>query len=121
METKFLNWLVPDEIQADSGRRHGRLHSPRTERMTEKSPVTPIEISVQTQKKTPLELAMLPPTRPLPLMWTRGITDARSDQRRMMMYPERRPASTSVAYSQMTAISTAIMFLNPHGSIQRTM
>ena len=40
-------------------RRHGSLHNPCTERMTEKSPVTPIAISVQTKKKCPPELAML--------------------------------------------------------------
>jgi hypothetical protein len=45
------------------GRRHGRLHSPRAEMMTEKSAVTPSAISVQTKKKAPLELAMLPPSR----------------------------------------------------------
>src|SRR5260370_6680247 len=39
-----------------------RLHSPRAERMTEKSAVTPSAISVQTKKNAPLELAMLPPT-----------------------------------------------------------
>jgi hypothetical protein len=37
-----------------------RLQSPRTERMTEKSAVTPSVMSVQTQKKIPLEFAILP-------------------------------------------------------------
>jgi hypothetical protein len=32
--------------------------------MTEKSGVTPSAMSVQTQKKTPLELTILPPTGP---------------------------------------------------------
>ena len=41
------------------GRRHGRLHSPRAERMAEKSPSTPIASSVQTKKKCPLVLASL--------------------------------------------------------------
>ena len=40
-------------------RRHGRLHSPRAEMMAEKSPSTPIAISVQTKKKCPLELPIL--------------------------------------------------------------
>src|SRR5437667_9994768 len=37
---------------------HFRLHSPRAERMTEKSAVTPSAMSVQTKKKAPLDLAM---------------------------------------------------------------
>jgi hypothetical protein len=36
------------------GWRHGRLHSPRAERMTEKSAVTPSAMRVQTKKKPPL-------------------------------------------------------------------
>jgi hypothetical protein len=68
------------------GRRHGRLHSPRAERMTEKSAVTPSAISVQTKKKAPLDLAMLPPTpTPFPIMWMTGTPNPRSDPRRMMM------------------------------------
>src|SRR5204863_4004823 len=52
-------------------RRHGRLHSPRTERMAEKSPSTPIASSVQTKKKCPPVLASLLVTpTPFPLMWT---------------------------------------------------
>src|SRR5438445_13010236 len=43
-----------------------RPHRPRAERMIEKVEVTPSAMSVQTQKKTPLELAMLPPTSPAP-------------------------------------------------------
>ena len=39
------------------GRRHGRLHSPRTKRMTEKSAVTQSAMIVQTKKKAPLDLA----------------------------------------------------------------
>ena len=54
---------------------HCGLHSPRTERMTEKSAVTPSARSVQTKKKAPLELAMLPPTpTPFPIMWMTGTT-----------------------------------------------
>src|SRR2546423_882459 len=45
---------------------HCRLHSPRAARMTEKVEVAPSAIRVQTQKKTPLELAILPPTSPTP-------------------------------------------------------
>jgi hypothetical protein len=36
--------------------------------MAEKSEVTPSVRSVQTQKKTPLELAIPPPTSPAPIM-----------------------------------------------------
>jgi hypothetical protein len=61
------------------GRRHGRLHSPRAERMTENSPVTPIAISVQTKKKCPLELPMLLVTpTPFPFMWTMGTINEKS-------------------------------------------
>jgi len=52
------------------GRLRRRLHSPRTERMTEKSAVTPIARSVQTKKKCPLELPTLLVTpTPFPFMW----------------------------------------------------
>ena len=36
-----------------------------------------------------------------------GMPDARSDPTSMMMYPDRRSASTSVPYSQMTRMGTA--------------
>src|SRR5215469_13913201 len=76
---------------------HSRVHSPRAERMTEKSAVTPSAMSVQTKKKAPLDLAMLPPTpTPFPIMWMTGTTNPRSDPRRMMTYPDRRSASSSV-------------------------
>jgi hypothetical protein len=68
--------------------RHGRLHSPRTERMTEKSAVTPIAISIQTKKKPPLRV--VPKPTPAPLMWMTGTPINRSDARRMMTYPDRR-------------------------------
>ena len=46
-----------------------RPHSPRAERMTEKSAVTPSAMSVQTKKKPPLELAMpLATPTPFPFM-----------------------------------------------------
>src|SRR5260370_37527872 len=83
------------------------LHSPRAERMAEKSPITPIAISVQTKKKCPLELAILLVTpTPFPFMWTTGTTNEKSDRRSMMMYPDRRSASTSVPYSETTEMST---------------
>ena len=75
-----------------------RLHSPRAERMREKTAVTPSAMNVQTQKKIPLEPTILPPTSPAPLMWARGMTDPRSDPRSMMTYPDRRSASASVPY-----------------------
>jgi hypothetical protein len=93
------------------GRRHGRLHSPRTERMTEKSAVTPSAMSVQIKKKAPLELATrLPCITPCPIMWRTGMTNERSEARSMMTYPDRRPASTRVPYSQMTQTGTAVRF-----------
>src|SRR5262249_4934858 len=44
------------------------LHG-HSERIPEKVEVTPSARSVQTQKKIPLEWAILPPTSPAPLMW----------------------------------------------------
>src|SRR5258707_15249466 len=104
-------------------RRHGRLHSPRTERMAEKSPSTPIASSVQTKKNCPLEPASLLATpTPFPFMWTEGTTNEKSDRRSMMMYPDRRSASTSVPYSQTTEKGTTIMrFASPPGSHPYTM
>jgi alkylation response protein AidB-like acyl-CoA dehydrogenase len=100
-----------------------RLHSPRAERMTEKSPITPSAISVQTKKKPPPEFAMpLATPTPFPFMWMTGTANERSEPRNMMTYPERRPASTSVPYSQTTEMSTPPMrFESPPGSIPRTM
>jgi hypothetical protein len=84
-----------------------RLQSPRTERMTEKSAVTPTAMSVQMKKKAPLELATrLPCITPFPIMWRTGMTNEKSEARSMMTYPDRRPASTSVPYSQMTQTGT---------------
>src|SRR5438094_5500997 len=81
-----------------------RLHSPSAERMAENAPVTPSARSVQTQKKIPLELTILPPTSPAPLMWRARTPNAPSDPRSMMTWPDRRSASTSVPYSQMTRL-----------------
>jgi hypothetical protein len=89
--------------------------------MTEKIAVTPSAMSVQTQKKTPAELAILPPTSPAPIMWMTGTADPPSDPRRMMTCPDRRSASTSVPYSQTTRMSTPTRVLTPPGSIPRTM
>ena len=103
----------------DRGRRHGRLHSPRTERMTEKLAVTPSASSVQTKKKPPLRV--VPKPTPAPLMWMAGTPITRSDARRMMTYPDRRSASTSVPYSQTTQMTTAKRFGSPPGYIPRAM
>src|SRR5437899_1257396 len=74
--------------------RHGRLHSPRAERMAEKSPVTPRAISVQTKRKPPLDLAIpLATPTPFPFMWRTGTANERSDPRSMITYPDRRSAS----------------------------
>ena len=54
----------------------------------EKVEVTPSAMSVQTQKKTPLELAILPPTSPAPLMWMTRTPNPPIDPRSMMTYPE---------------------------------
>jgi len=79
-------------------------------------------MSVQTKKKAPLDLAMLPPTpTPFPIMWMTGTTNPRSDPRRMMTYPDRRSASTSVPYSQTTRISTPKRFETPPEAIPRMM
>src|SRR5262245_26881192 len=94
------------------GRRHGRLHNPRTERMTEKSAVTPTAMIVQMKKKAPLDFAISPPT-PFPIMWMTGTANPSSDPRRMMMYPDRRSASTRVPYSQTTRMGTAVRFESP--------
>ena len=74
----------------------------------EKRPVTPSAISVQTKKKKPpLDVAMrLATPTPFPFMCRTGTPNARSDPRRMMTYPDRRPASTSIPYSQTTEMST---------------
>jgi hypothetical protein len=68
--------------------------------MREKIAVTPSARSVQTEK-APLDLAI-----PAPAVCTTGMDDPRSDPRRMMTYPDRRSASTSVPYSQTTRMST---------------
>jgi hypothetical protein len=90
--------------------------------MKEKRPVTPIAISVQTKKKCPPELARLLATpTPFPLMWTMGTTNEKSPPRRVMMYPDRRSASTSAPYNQTTKMGTAVRFESFPGSIPRTM
>src|SRR5262249_19790972 len=50
-----------------------------------------------------------------------GDASPRSDPRRMMTYPDRRSASTSVPYSQVTRMGTAMRFESPPFSIPRTM
>ncbi len=64
-----------------------RPHRPRAERMMEMVEVTPSAMSVQTQKKTPLELAILPPTSPAPLMWITRTPNPPIDPRSMITYP----------------------------------
>jgi hypothetical protein len=89
--------------------------------VTEKSVVTPSAMSVQTKKKAPLDLAMSPPTSPDPVMWTTGMPDPRIDKTRMMTYPDRRSASTSVVpYSQTTRKSTGTRFESLPAAIPRT-
>jgi len=63
-------------------------------------------MSVQTQKKTPLELAILPPTSPAPSCGWQGRPTHRSTRGALMTYPDRRSPSTGVPYSQTTRMST---------------
>src|SRR3989440_13013959 len=107
IETGYEHHLSMFGLLDDRCRRHGRLHSPRAARMAEKSPSTPIASSVQTKKKCPLELASLLVTpTPFPFMWMIGTTNEKSDPRSRMTHPDRRSASTNVAYSQTTVMST---------------
>ncbi len=89
--------------------------------MREKIAVTWSVIRVQTQKKIPLELAILPPTSPFPIMWMTGTPDPRIDPRRIIMYPDLLPASMVVPYSQTTIMRTPLTFLTPPGSNPRRM
>jgi len=50
----------------------------------ERVEVTPSATSVQTQKKIPLELAILLPTSPTPLMWRMSTPSPLIDPRSMM-------------------------------------
>jgi hypothetical protein len=88
--------------------------------MPEKIAVTPSARSVQTQKKIPLELAILPPTSPAPLMWMTRTPNPKRDPRRVMIYPDRRSASASVPYSQTTRMSAPPRPETPPGEIPRT-
>jgi hypothetical protein len=73
-----------------------------------------------TQKKDPLEsAAILPPTSPIPHMWTMGIPVPKIATISIMIYPDRRPASTSVPYSHTARITTGMTILNPPCSIPR--
>src|ERR1043166_1242922 len=56
-----------------------------------------------------------------PLHVDDGMPNPRSDPRRMMTYPDRRSASTSVPYSQTTRMGTATRFEIPPFSIPRMM
>jgi hypothetical protein len=64
--------------------------------MAEKVEVTPSAMSVETQKKIPLVLAILRPTIPAPCMWRIRTPNPKIPPMSVMMYPDRRPASTSV-------------------------
>ena len=87
----------------------------------EKSAVTPITTSVQTKKNAPVELAILPPDIPAPIMWMMGRPIARIEMTRMVMYPDRRSSSTNmVAYSQMNRKTIGMMFENFPGANPRT-
>src|SRR5688572_21855043 len=74
---------------------HCGFHSARAERITEKSPIAPSAISIQTKRKPPLELAIpLAMPTPFPFMWRMGTPNERSEPRSIMTYPDRRSAST---------------------------
>jgi len=83
------------------------------------SAVTPSAWSVQIKKQAPLDLAIAPPT-PAPFIRMTGPTNPRSDPRRMIAYPDRLSASTSVPYSQMTRMGPpAAAFSRPSGETSR--
>src|SRR5215470_9639027 len=89
-----------------------RLHSPCTERMTERSAVTPIASVPHTKKTSAPCLAAAKP-RPFPLIWNQGTSNPSSDPRSMMMYPDRRPVSISVPYNQETRMGNRTRFESP--------
>src|SRR5579871_2916323 len=98
-------WQFPQCVyREDDGERRG--HAQREQRPYEEQGLR--------------DLPIAPPRRPLaPFMWTRRTTRPRSDPKRMMMYPARRSASTSVPYSQMTKTRTAIRFANRGDAIPK--
>ena len=104
-------------------RRHGKLHSPRTARMTEKSPDTPIAIGVHTKKEVSTGIAEAAgDADTFPPMWTYGTNNDKSDPSSIMMYADRRPPSTSAPYSQTKEISAVTTrFESPPGSKPCTM
>jgi hypothetical protein len=78
-------------------------------------------MSVQTKKKAPLELAILPPEIPAPVIWITGTPDVRSDKIRISMYPDRRSASTNVVtHSQKTKTKMGTRLENLPGANPRT-
>ena len=83
--------------------------------------MAPSARSVQTQKKIRISpaLAILPPTSPAPRIWRIRTPSPKIPPRSMMMYPDRRSASTSVPQSQTTRISTPKRPETPHVSTRR--
>src|SRR5258705_512879 len=58
---------------------------------------------------------------PSPVVEGGGTPAARSDKTRLMTYPDRRPASTSVAHTHPARTANPIMLRGPPGAIPRTM
>ena len=76
--------------------------------MAEKLEVTPSTMSDQTQKKTLLEVAILPPINPFPVMWRTRTPKPKIPPTIVMMYLDRRSGSNSVPHSQTTGPTAAV-------------
>jgi hypothetical protein len=107
-------------IQLRRLRRQGKLNNARADRMMENVAVIPNARSVHTKKKASLELPISPPITPrVPLMWMTGMTSPRTDPRKMIMYPARRPASSRVPHSETTRTNITNRFTRPAGRYSR--
>jgi len=84
-----------------------------------KPPSAPSAKSVKRKKKPPLDFAMLP--IPVPLRWMAGMPTAKIPTTRVLMYPDRRSASSSVPYSKTATTAKAMLVTGPALSIPRTM
>ena len=109
-------------VDARRFRRQGKLNSARADRMMQNVAVIPNARSIHTKKKAWPEFPILPPITPrVPFMWMTGMSSPRTDPKKMMMYPARRPASSSVPHSKTTKMNTANRFQRPGGAILNRM